>query len=864
MTRSGIKRGLAVSAVSALSVTGLAGTAHAVVTPVSAVSATASSTSVLPYQLDNVSLAGTVAVPDASGTQLSVTVTQKVASNAAVTISVDGTEYSANITGTAAPYTATVANVPVTLDAHGKATVAVGSSSAGDVTVTATSAQNASGSASFTVNKSVDAAGNANKVSSITGQTSADFLLSDWDNSDPNAVVTDLAKDATGTVVGNVPLSYQVSGNGVTGGTTTNVGAVEDLPATALDFGADPYSIDFTAADLEAAGLPDAAGTYGVRVFADTNGNNTFDNGEPNLNTVIHIAATTYDWNADTISSSVASKADSSTGVVADLVKSGTTSIPVSLTVKDSAAKPLANAPVAFDVTLPDGSVKRVNATTDSSGNASTTVTVPADQAKAGNTVQVEVFNSKSNIAGVGLDMDGVTYTYADAKAYVTVGGGTNQVQAVPGGQVTIKLTEHDQWGDAMTHQLRFAPGSLNTFTAQTLTPSADGSVTFTYTDSKATVGASEKIAVDDVTVNPAAAAIAGGVNVVYVDSIATASVALDPSSPDWGKQYATTGFSPLVGVSSTVKNTAAPGTNDQSYTVVVTNAGGSPLVNSPVTFTVDKGFVSTKDSTSPTVKNAGAASSQTVWTDASGHATVYVGSTQSGVQTLTATDGAATFKATPITYVADSAYSLSVSIDKKALTTGDSTKVLAHVTDEFGNAPSGSLVSFNQSGVGAFAGGASSIVLAQPDSAGNVTATLDAGSVPGNGAVSVSLSNGLLGSTTVPVNPNATVTTPNYTGPVSVSYSVAKPAVVVPPAPPKPAALTKLRGHSVGKKDVLVISAAHANGKKVIVKVHGHKVGKATIKRGKAVIKAKDHNGKKATKYVVFLGSIKKAFKVK
>jgi hypothetical protein len=876
MISSGIKRGLAVSAVSALAVTGIAGTAHAV-TPVTAVTASAASASVLPYQTDNISIAGTGAGAFGTDTTVTLTVTQQIADNTAPDFSITGAGVSGvsavTVTGTAAPYTAK-ATATVTLDAHGHAAVSVGSSVAGDVTATVTSAQNATSSAKFTVNKSVDAGGDATKVASITAPASQSWLLTDWENDAVDApVVVAQAKDANTTVVGDVELSYQVSGQGVTGGPSSNVGPVEDLPAQPLAFGADPYSVQLAPSDL--TDIPDAAGTYSVRVFADTNGNDKYDNGEPTSNTTIHITGNTYAWGTDTVTSSAGDKA---TGL---LIKSGTTSVPVALSVTGTNGLPLANAPVGLDIELPDGSTTRQNVTTDASGKASTTVTVGSDWAKDGNTIVVTPYVSQSSEVGVGIAKTGATFTYADPEATVTVGGGTAQVQAVPGGQVAVHLTETDQWGTPMTHQLRFSPaaGALNSFTPQTVTPNADGSINFSYTDSKATVGASENIAVQDVTLNPATSL--GNVNVVYVDSITAASISIDPASKDWGKEYAAggslAGFIPTVGVSSTVNNDWGSNSatdNDQAYTVLVTNPGGTPLVNSPVTFTVDKGFVATKDSTSATKKNADAAKTQTVWTNSLGKATVYVGSTESGTQTLTVTDGATTFKAAPVTYLADTAYSVTASLQDASLQTGQSTKLVAKVTDEFGNPATGSLVSFNQTGVGSFAGGASSIVFAQPDATGTVTATLDAGSTAGSGSVTASLFNALGGSpvVTVPVNPNATVSTPNYTGPVSVAYTVTKADTSTPGDngntgnnnPPAKPSIAKPKGKSKGKKDIVTAAVKNANGKRAVLRVHGKKVGTAKVVNGHVRFAVKDKNGNKKTAYTIVVAGVKKALKLK
>jgi len=79
-----------------------------------------------------------------------------------------------------------------------------------------------------------------------------------------------------------------------------------------------------------------------------------------------------------------------------------------------------------------------------------------------------------------------------------------------------------------------------------------------------------------------------------------------------------------------------------------------------------------------------------------------------------------------------------------------------------------------------------------------------------------------------------------------------AKPKPAPTPAPPT-AIHAKLKGHSKGKKDVLVVTAKDAIGAKVQLFRAGHKkaIGHGTIrKNGKVTIKVEDRNGSAKTRY--------------
>jgi len=850
MTRSGINKGLAVSAVAALATVGLPAAAHAapaLSTDVAKITVTATKSTASVGQTVTYNVVATNANGGQATGDLTVAVAKAVVTGGATTdpITLDG---NAGTDGNVADKTWDDAE-PITL-AGGKASFTVSSSEAGTVSVNVSNGSSVAGSSTLTVASSSN---KANDVTSLDASTvpSAQYLA-----------------EAQLNTVNVTPL---VSGNVLAPGASFSVNYSLTGPAGSVP---DNDSVTLTTdavkgdhAEIPLSGISEP-GVWTLTTWVDQTKNGGTpgkDAGEPSTTTTITVAAdpanptlsllSDADHPFNGFASSQLSAAgtfpnDAATTVQLTGVLRGTVNGTANTVVK--------NASVGVDIAIGTPSAtnlaKRTLVTTDSKGQFTVSVPVTAAQAASANAadgaINVAVYLSESANVGDGSQVIGNTAvaTPAAPAPQFTIAGaadGLNNVdiQAAGGGTINVPVTVTDQFGRPVAGvQVSgvVAGGNVGATIAPVKTD-ATGLAVLSYTDKSSDIG-------DVVTVTVAGAAAPQTATIEYVGSLAPARVTiLDQQSPA-GTHLSASSPTPQL----TVNADKTSGVQNVVMAQVV-NAAGTPLVNTAVTVTVDNGLVG--DAANP--KNLG--SSITVKTNANGYVTVGAGSFKAGSQTITISAGAAApVKAAAVNYVAAAAYGFTTS-SELSLTTGGTAKVVATVTDKYGNPVKNTFVTFTQSGVGALAGGvstASGFTAAD----GTVSATLEALNTVGAGKVVVS---------GVPAvgTPASDALVAASTGDKTVSYTVsapAKPPVVVPPTQPKPAAITKLRGHSVGKKDVLVISAANANGKKVVVKVHGHKVGSAIVKGGKAYIKVKDHNGKKATKYSVRLGSIIKAFKVK
>ena len=90
------------------------------------------------------------------------------------------------------------------------------------------------------------------------------------------------------------------------------------------------------------------------------------------------------------------------------------------------------------------------------------------------------------------------------------------------------------------------------------------------------------------------------------------------------------------------------------------------------------------------------------------------------------------------------------------------------------------------------------------------------------------------------------------FRGTATASDYNCAPRVIVHPAP-----TVRVKGHSHGRKDVVVVHASLASGMKVKVFIAGHKkpVARAVVRSARTTLKVMDHNGPRKTTYRVVVG---------
>lgn len=187
-----------------------------------------------------------------------------------------------------------------------------------------------------------------------------------------------------------------------------------------------------------------------------------------------------------------------------------------------------------------------------------------------------------------------------------------------------------------------------------------------------------------------------------------------------------------------------------------------------------------------------------------------------------------------------------------ETVTPGSTVTVKFTAVDQNGQPLNGETVKFFRSGPDAQQDGNG--YLASTDKDGVATYVFQ-GTVAGKASVSA-----VVGDDNGPnfVPKGATVTST-----VTFAAPVTTPVKPQPPVVKKSPAITKVKGKSQGKKDVITVRVANDNGGVVKLKSHG-KVKTAKVVNGKAVFKINDKNGAKKTKYTVIAGAVKKALKLK
>ncbi|MGZ4453083.1 MAG: hypothetical protein ACXVD1_08630, partial [Nocardioides sp.] len=505
-------------------------------------------------------------------------------------------------------------------------------------------------------------------------------------------------------------------------------------------------------------------------------------------------------------------------------------------------------------------------------------------KADATGNVSVELWESQdATDTGKGHSVTGpvtVAKFQARSTSISQLPGAVSTVQATAGGAVSIPVVVTDQFG-------KVSAGDVLQYTvstgASTTTPATDatGRTTISYTTSPATTaGTSETVTATDVT-HPSVGSLPT-VTVKYIAGTTAAAAINDGTTSLTAKPidpYAAGGTKDAAGAWKTNLDVSADG-NSNPYAFYVVNAKGEALSNTTVTLAATGGEVS---------YNGKTGASLTAVTDPNGLVTgVQIGSKKVGTVALTVTSGAASFSFNPIEVANAGAPYYMTATGPATIVAGQTGSFTVSVTDEFGNPLDASPAAGDYEFVDEYA---------SIDGPGyGISPTFGTDQWPaifnktGQAKFIIGTLAGDAGKATVTVpvwtpgwasEDKAHATVAGYTDPskgvngyatVTFSYTVVAPPVVKPPATgggdnggttPPPAKPATAKGASKGKKDVITVTGKP--GTKVVVKAHGKKVGHAVIgANGKAVVKVKDSNGKKVTKYSVAIGAVKKALKLK
>jgi len=635
---------------------------------------------------------------------------------------------STNAGGGATSTEAAPATGTVTTDSTGKATFGIESDQPGTATVQAYVDNN--GTAGFqageptdTSTKTFTAGGGAGSQAAndaVTSLTPSQTTVNSFAGQ-PNPVqVTITAKNSNGDTVPNAVILAQVTGTNagatVTCTTTNNSGVATCSYTPAANKGAGTDTITFWVNQTQ-------GGTSGPDANEPkTTVTNTIA-AAPSGNT-INLTCTGTSANAN--DHACVDPTTDSTEVFTALVSKGV----------DANNKPIGVAGIRVDFTVtstnnPSGAtVNPTSAVTDGSGIAKTTLTDTNHTNNTVDTVTATIAGQSTPQAG-GHNADSATKTFETAAAK-TLDLQPDLATTQIGTASTFVATVKDQFGAPVVGgnvNFTFDPGSRNTSlngTGVDRPTDASGKATFTYTDVAGnSVNTTDSIrATLDANNNGIndPAELSGTLTDVstnkFINEPATAgSVDLDVTNNGACGSTGDPADDTLSGASVT------PATTVRTVCAVAKTAGGVLLAGKTVTFTLSGvgNFVSQDGKTVLT-------SPQTATTNAQGVATVYVQSTKSGAQNLTATIDGKSDTGT-ITYaspaVAD-ARNIDLKPDTSTLNNGNN-QLTALVTDRFGNPVSGIQVDFTENGPGQFSNGTSSIS-ATTGPTGTVTVTFQSG----------------------------------------------------------------------------------------------------------------------------------------
>jgi hypothetical protein len=365
----------------------------------------------------------------------------------------------------------------------------------------------------------------------------------------------------------------------------------------------------------------------------------------------------------------------------------------------------------------------------------------------------------------------------------------SSSVQAAVGGTATITARVVDQFGVAYpAESLTWAVNGRNSGLNGTVKTDSTGAAVISYTDH-------------------AASGTSANTDTVTVTDTTTSSVNTNPATTKTATVtfLRTTTPSSVGGVSGLPVSTTVNSLNSYAMSGTVKNSDGVALTNQPVTVTVDRGWVGTGGTTATT----GTKSYKTT-TDGAGNFTAWVGSTQTGTQSIKITAGTAGVGSTSLLYTPADAYEVHLASPSGLVPPGGTQTFTATVLDEYGNAVvAGVPLTFTSTGAAALTAGTSPLARST-DANGTASVTLAAAaSATGTGTVVATLTTtpAQAADTSVPPTPSSTA-----------NYTIGTP----PPGPGVPA------------KIALRASAGAAGGHEHIVAVvtgtDGHRITGARV----------------------------------
>ncbi|MCA1984358.1 beta strand repeat-containing protein [Nocardioides nematodiphilus] len=730
MTRSGIKRGLAISAVSALSIVGLPAAAHAATDPgYSGVSETVSATTTGAFQY--VTVTGKVTpktgVDMTAGNTITVTLSEPLAAGttkvgtaafdvqddiagAAVTATSGGTQTA----GTVAAGGETVSGVyKVVVDKDGNFKFRVGAADAGALKIT-TGDASVGGSTNNTVTVSALSSGAASVKKVVVAPSSVNQY-----DTDAAPTYTATALDVNGLPVPGVAIDATLNGADVTDNNTTSAA-----------FGTVGQQ-DFTIAE-SGAGKTDAIVFY---VDAPASTKVGYDAADPQAAvTAKFTTAPVVGTDVDAAKTAASLTADSA--LPAD---KAAVSIPVSFTLLKADGKTVVpNASVRLTYTVAGVSTPVV-VQADAAGKVSYSVPVTADQAVAGTTVSVAASISTTKTGALGANTTLFTATqvaHFDARnVYVSSNGSaaataTADVYVTAGGPVSIPLAVADQFGKpvasgtlaySLTHATTDRGNDVAPGTPKSIAIS-NGVATISYTDLDKNGAVNTDL--DTITISDPFGVLGAAPNgaltikVHYLKSVTpdatntkfgdidltglaakgfayTAAAGnydnVDPNAaaaagkPTVGAVVSADPAKLVAGTNGAGAAGVAPllGAADLGYNVRAMSSDASPVAipGASVTYSAPGGVLIDAQT------GTAALGSITIKTDSNGDAPVILTAVKAGVVTLTATSGGFVHAFNPVSFDADLAYNLSpVASNPTSIVPGDTAKFLFTVTDQFGN----------------------------------------------------------------------------------------------------------------------------------------------------------------------------------
>jgi len=595
-------------------------------------------------------------------------------------------------------------NGTATTDGSGKVIFGILSNVTGTVTITASS-----GSASDTSTETVVASGQ----NAVTTLSVSPTSFTGYTGTSPSFTVT--ATNGS-TPIQGVTVNYFFASGDPDAAQASNTNPAQCAGTTN---GSGQVTCTYT-------NNPPAAGTDHITFYVNqTNGagphTNGLDTGEPNTTATATFSTPPAISSANSTVTCATPGGTPAPGATCS-IPPDQHSVTFTATVNDASNKPVSGAIVTWTFTGSEVTAGRVSptsgqSTTDANGVATFTVTdsAPADTGTITATAKVGTQSAGSATATFHNRVPS-SMTIKPALQTVTNGGAVSEV-----------VTVVDQYGTGVSGQsITYTVSGRNAGKSGTVTTGSDGTAMINYTDTNVNPGSnSDTITATDTSAN---APTAGQGNpatatVQYIAGSTTASsVTIDVSNscnlPAGTPSSSNPGTS---GAGSTSNGFNTTTTADHQVCALVKNSDGTALAGKSVTFTVDKGFVSATNHAT----QANSSSSVTVTTGSNGVAQVFVGSTQSGTQTVTAKSDNATASGT-IQYGPPSTIAArNVSLAPPTATIappGSSQKFTATVIDEFGNPVPQVQVQFSLSGPGTIGGGSSSFQVTDANGQASVT----------------------------------------------------------------------------------------------------------------------------------------------